>query len=116
MEALIQEVILLGVSDVLCSLPSCRDNNNKASSANTNIPLFLHDPKTEGVPEMTLPHTNLVNFRAQHEKAIAIDDWNIGMTSGVDNPGYGTITVTDASLTLEAKGRDGSVRHQLVLG
>ena len=71
--------------------------------------MFLHDPKkTEGVPEMTLPHTNLVNFRAQHEKAIAINDWNIGMTSGVDNPGYGTITVTDASasLTLEAKGRD----------
>ena len=73
--------------------------------------MFLHDPKTEGVPEMTLPHTNLVNFRAQHEKAIAINDWNIGMTSGVDNPGYGTITVTDASLALEAKGRDGSVRR-----
>jgi alkaline phosphatase D len=61
-----------------------------------------------GLPEMTVPHTNLVSGNTAN-----LGTWSEGVTAGAR--GYGLVTVSSTSVTLYAKSANGSVRHSLTL-
>jgi len=63
-----------------------------------------------GLPEMTVPHTNLAGGNSSN-----LGTWSEGVTSGTNGKGYGLVTVTASSVTLQAKAQNGTVRHSLVL-
>jgi alkaline phosphatase D len=62
-----------------------------------------------GVPEMTMPHTNLVGGAG----AATRGTWSEGVTNGAR--GYGIVTITSTSATLEVYAQNGSLRHDLTL-
>lgn len=61
-----------------------------------------------GVPEMTVPHTNLINGNTSN-----LGTWSDGVTAGAR--GYGHVTVSLNALTLRVVGQNGVVRHTLTL-
>lgn len=67
-----------------------------------------------GIPEMAIPHTNLLpNQTASGPAGI----WNMGLISGNGEAGqgYGLITVDDDEVLLEAKDRNGATRLSYLL-
>jgi alkaline phosphatase D len=65
-----------------------------------------------GVPEITVPHTNLdTNQNGSGPLGI----WSQGIISGINNPGYALITVTGSQAILQVKGVDGTVKKSLTL-
>lgn len=61
-----------------------------------------------GVPELCVPHTNLARGNTSN-----LGTWSEGVTSGAK--GYGLVTITPSSVTLEAYGANGALRHELTL-
>lgn len=60
------------------------------------------------LPEMCVPHTNLVDGNINN-----VGTWSEGVTTGAR--GYGLVTVTPSSVTLEVYGANGTLRHSLTL-
>lgn len=64
-----------------------------------------------GVPELTVPHTNLAGGNASN-----LGTWSEGVTAGTNGrDGYGLLTISSTTLTMEAKDDGGTVRHSIVL-
>ena len=64
-----------------------------------------------GIPEMTVPHTNLAGGNGQQ-----LGTWSEGVTAGTTGrDGYGLITRGASSLVLDAKDDAGVSRHSLTL-
>jgi alkaline phosphatase D len=64
-----------------------------------------------GQPEMTVPHTNLAGGNKSN-----LGTWSEGVTPGKPGgKGYGLVTVSSTSLTLEAKAQNGNLRRSLTL-
>ena len=64
-----------------------------------------------GIPEISVAHTNLANGNSAN-----LGTWSEGVTAGTNGrSGYALITATSTSLTLQAKAKNGTVRHSLTL-
>ena len=64
-----------------------------------------------GIPELSVPHTNLNGGNSQF-----VGDWTEGILNGTARTaGFGAVTVEDSALTLEVYGRNGTLRHSLAL-
>lgn len=61
-----------------------------------------------GLPEMCVPHTNLVGGNVAN-----VGTWSEGVTTGAR--GYGLVTVSSSSVVLEVYGANGTLRHSLTL-
>ena len=66
-------------------------------------------------PELSVPHANIPPCTTPtsckcHTAGDNPGTWSEGLLCGLNNPGYGFITVRHESVTLEAKGDDGSIR------
>jgi alkaline phosphatase D len=71
----------------------------------------LDDGTNSGFPELSVPHANMEPPQCWTAQKPGI--WSAGIRCGIDNPGYGSITVTPDSVTLQVKGIDGDVRQSL---
>ncbi len=71
----------------------------------------LDDGTNSGFPEISVPHANMKPPHCWTTQQPGI--WSEGIICGIDNPGYGSITVTPDSVTLKVKGIDGDVRQAL---
>lgn len=60
------------------------------------------------LPEMCVPHTNLAVGNTRN-----LGTWSEGVTSGAK--GFGLVTVTSSSVTLEVYGANNALRHSLVV-
>jgi alkaline phosphatase D len=65
-----------------------------------------------GVPEITVPHTNL---NTSQFSSGPVGTWSQGVISGVNNPGYALIQVDATGVTLQVKGANGQVKKSLRL-
>jgi alkaline phosphatase D len=65
-----------------------------------------------GVPEITVPHTNL---NTSQFGSGPVGTWSEGVISGVNNPGYVLIQVDATGVTLQVKGTNGQVKKLLRL-
>jgi alkaline phosphatase D len=69
-------------------------------------------------PEMSVPHANIPPCTTPtscqcHTAGNSPGLWSEGLICGIDNPGYGFITVTGDAVTLQVKGADGAQRLSL---
>jgi alkaline phosphatase D len=71
----------------------------------------LDDGTNSGFPEISVPHANMPPPQCWTTQKPGL--WSEGIICGIDNPGYGSITVTPDSVTLQVKGIDGDVRQSL---
>jgi alkaline phosphatase D len=71
----------------------------------------IDDGTNSGFPELSVPHANMEPPQCWTAQKPGI--WSEGILCGIDNPGYGSITVTPDSVTLHVKGIDGDVRESL---
>lgn len=76
----------------------------------------IDDGTNSGVPEISVPHTNLPLPPNQMASGIA-GTWSEGWISGVGNPGYAVVRVqtNPEQVVLEARGADGALRKSQVI-
>ena len=68
----------------------------------------VHNDEPVEAQSRPVPHTNLQSSNTKN-----IGTWSEGVTEGAK--GYGFVTVTPSSVTLEVLGANGVLRHSLTL-
>ena len=73
----------------------------------------LDDGANSEFPEFSVPHANMAPSKCWTTETPG--SWSEGILCGIDSPGYGMVSVSDQSVTLQTKGVDGSVRLSLII-
>jgi alkaline phosphatase D len=87
-----------------------------AISGDMHIGGALDDGSNSRFPELQVRHANLPSPVCHSAPVYEIGSWSLGIRCGIDNSGYGLITVTPDSVVLQPKGVDGAVRLSFIVG